>query len=265
MQRDVVKFEKGSILRKEMLESMYDFPRFLCDGYYSKYGDGVLYGLEWENIDNKHSITPGALKYNGEIYFQTEKLIVEDSINMESLESGQEYYVYFKEASPQKMESREIFELVLSFEKKPVEDGICIRYVKYMLGSIRDSDKKIFGLYATSDPSVWGVSPCVIKDKIYNKLLEKKIKHPLDYEILKCVYDNRPLSTAFIELYISEYNIFEGKVEKNDFVISENCIKELVDKFVEATEKLVLPVSVIQNAETVEEKVAVVNRLGGML
>ena len=87
-----------------MLESMYNFPRFLCDGYYSKYGDGVLYGLEWENIDNKHSITPGALKYNGEIYFQAEKLIVEDSINMESLESGQEYYVYFKEASPQKMD-----------------------------------------------------------------------------------------------------------------------------------------------------------------
>ncbi|MBQ7008823.1 MAG: hypothetical protein IJN05_06360 [Ruminococcus sp.] len=265
MQRDVVRFEKGSILRKEMLESMYSFPRFLCDGYYSKYGNGVLYGLEWEKIDDKHFISPGALKYNGEIYFQTEKLVVEDSIDMVSLESGQEYYVYFKEASPEKTESREIFELVLSFEKKPVEDGICIRYVKYVLGSIRDSDQKIFGLYATPDSSAWGLPPCVIKDKIYNNLLEKKIKHPLDYEILKCVYDNRPLSTTFIELYISEYNSLEGKTEKNDFVISENCIKELVDEFVKAVQKLVLPVSVIQNTEAVEKKSAVVNRSGGML
>ena len=271
MQRDVVRFEKGSILRKEMLESMYNFPRFLCEGYYSSYGDGVLYGLEWGISDGKHFITPGALKYKGEIYFQTDTLILEDVIESFSLESGQEYYIYFKESTPIHTAAQDFYELVISFEKEPIENGFCIKYVKYELNKIKDSEKKIFGLYAMPDSSAWGIPPWVVKDKTYSILLEKKTKHHLDYEILKCIYDNRPLSTSFIELYISEYNNTVNKDAKItiDSEMTDKSIKELVDGFCKAVQKLELPICFNQfysSTGAIEEKVSKENnKHGGLL
>lgn len=247
-----------------MLESIYNFPRFLCEGYYSAYGDGVLYGLEWVMKDDKHCITPGALKYKGDIYFQTEELVVEDYFEKDSLESGQEYYVCFKESTPNYSENHDCFELVLAFEKKPIENGYCMRYIKFEIGKIKDINKMVFGLYAMADPSSWGVPPTVLKDKVYSILCEKKEKHPLDYEILRCIYESRPLSSSFLNLYIAEYN----NTNETDIVEVDESLQYaqgLMAAFSKAVQKLVLPIRNYPLAEIVETQVSNDNNRGSML
>ena len=231
LQRDIVRFEKGAILRKEMLESMYNYPRFLTEGYYSLYSDGILYGMKWFESDGKHCISPGAVKYKGSIFFQTDTLVLEDTISDDNLKPSQEYYIYFKEMPVKQSYSQEIYELVLSLETEPINNGFCYKYVKYELKRFKSLDnKKVCGLFASPEHDSFSVPVHIIKAEIVPLLTEKKSKHPLDYELSKLVCSNQPLPVDLAKLYISEYNMsLSGK--SNKIEINPTCenVRELID------------------------------------
>lgn len=62
-------FETKKLLKKEMLDSLRDFPRELFDLQYRGYSDGILMGCELEGYEGGLKIMPGILYYQGIPYF----------------------------------------------------------------------------------------------------------------------------------------------------------------------------------------------------
>lgn len=247
LQRDIIRFEKGAILRKEMLESMYNYPRFLAEGYYALYGDGILYGLEWFEVDGKHCISPGAIKYKGNIFFQTDTIVLEDTIIGDDLKLGQEYYIYFKETPVKHSYSQDVYDLVLSLETEPINDGFCYKYIKYELKSFKALDnKKVYGLFASPVNGGFSIPVHIIKAEILPILAGKKAKHPLDFEIMKNVYSNQPLPVDVAKLYISEYNAsITDQSSKKEINITQENVRELINGLKTAVEALTFSIELV--------------------
>lgn len=62
-------FETKRLLKKEMLESLRDFPRDFFWLKYETYSDGILTGCEIKGTENGFVILPGILCYRGVPYF----------------------------------------------------------------------------------------------------------------------------------------------------------------------------------------------------
>ncbi len=260
MQSDTVKFEKGAILRREMLESLYNYPRFLTESYFSQYNDGLLYGLEWIEIDEKHGISPGALKYKNRVYFQTDAIFLEDELPTGNLDAG-EYYLYFKEAPAVSSYSREVYELKLSIEDNPICGGLCYKYLKFEFGNFKVlNKKKIFGLYASPEKNGFAIPYDVIDSELLPVISEKQFKHPLDYEIMKTVCLRQPLPVSLVKLYISEYNLLKNYLKETHkkiihMEISRDNVRRLLDNLIEAAKELTVPAAfeISQSSEAPKE------------
>lgn len=61
-------FEHKSLLKKDMLDELRDYPLSLSRMYFSEYGDGIIQGCElsWEN--DVLSLMPGLIHYGGNVY-----------------------------------------------------------------------------------------------------------------------------------------------------------------------------------------------------
>ena len=62
-------FEAKRLLKKEMLESLRDFPRSLFDLQYQNYSDGILTGCDIKGSETGLTILPGIVLYKGVPYF----------------------------------------------------------------------------------------------------------------------------------------------------------------------------------------------------
>lgn len=77
-------FGKGSILKKEMLENLRDFPREFIDVYYRDASDGIISGCDIHIEEASILINEGIIKHNGRIYFfKGEERVENESINKE--------------------------------------------------------------------------------------------------------------------------------------------------------------------------------------
>lgn len=269
MQRDVIRFEKTAILRKEMLESMYNYPRIVSETFYSRYSDGILYGLEWIEENGFHFISPGAIKYKGELYFQIDKINIEESLKVDELTSGHEYYIVFRENKAINNFSQDTFSLKISATDAPVEDGFCYRYFKYELGKVKKLDNKVLLCsHASPDINSFSIPISTIAKDVCDILESKKNKHPLDYDVFRCIISNSPISISFMKLYISEYNqLNENKLEINYNYSNNNAnVRELADNFIEAMKTLSLPLIIgVENNKNALEKTEDFSERGNML
>lgn len=73
-------FKKGRVLKKEMLESIRDFPKKMFDNFYINYSDGIIKGFDFTVNENELIINPGIIKINNEILCLENK----ESINYEN-------------------------------------------------------------------------------------------------------------------------------------------------------------------------------------
>ena len=250
MKRTEVVFKEGSILSKEMLNEIYSYPRDFIESYYSSYGDGILFGLNWENVEEgKHIITPGALKFNGAIYNQKNSICVEDYF-MENpdteLKLDKQYRLFF---IPEEVKINEpnithfVLKLTLiqsaQFEEA-MKKGFYYSYVRMDgrkgLTKIEDNNY-IYGLYAGYDKESYSISAEEIKRDIEPILDKKDNKHSLDYEILKCIYKGEALPAKFIILYIKEYYKSEN-IQNKDLSIVFKEPKKLMQEFIKACNNL---------------------------
>ena len=82
-------FDNGRILKQNMLEAVRDYPYAALRALYSNHGDGILSGFEiCLTEDGKFQISPGILKWDGEVYVAPETFVIKQ-------EDGK-HYVYLK-------------------------------------------------------------------------------------------------------------------------------------------------------------------------
>ncbi|MCH1625990.1 DNA and RNA helicase [Fredinandcohnia quinoae] len=77
-------FQKGRILKLEMLEQLRDYPRHLMDIYYQDYSDGIITGANViVNENSSLTVTKGIVKLHGHLYYieQDQKIGYEISGN----------------------------------------------------------------------------------------------------------------------------------------------------------------------------------------
>lgn len=71
-------FEKGNILKQNMLESLRDYPRKAFDLIYGEYGEGIIDGFSVKiQEDGCLAISPGIVKIDGEIFFSDKTMLLE--------------------------------------------------------------------------------------------------------------------------------------------------------------------------------------------
>lgn len=61
-------FEKGRILKKEMLENLRDYPRNFFDIYFKEYSDGIITGAELTVNEKDISVAKGIIKHKNKLY-----------------------------------------------------------------------------------------------------------------------------------------------------------------------------------------------------
>ena len=61
-------FKKGSILKKEMLENLKNFPRDFSEIYYKDYGNGIIPGCDISIDSFDIIISRGIIKQNNKLY-----------------------------------------------------------------------------------------------------------------------------------------------------------------------------------------------------
>ncbi|MGM0368835.1 MAG: DNA and RNA helicase [Bacillota bacterium] len=79
-------FNRGSILKKEMLKNLRDYPRNLVNLYLADYSDGILAGSDLEIKGKEIIIKPGIIKYKQQLYLLNEsKRLTYQATNQERL------------------------------------------------------------------------------------------------------------------------------------------------------------------------------------
>lgn len=272
MQRSEMTFEKGSILRKEMLTDLYEYPRIAVESYYASYTDGILYGLEWCDNKNKpgcHMITPGALKFRGEIYFLSRFIDVEESIIEKEVDK--KYRLFFiKKREDKEINTRTVYRLELeAVQSSDLENarknGFYYTYVECNANDeflVINDEKELYGLFAANDGYTYQLPYYILDKKIRSIIEEKKQKHPLDYQILKELYERKAISVSFVKLYLNEAGV---EYRREDL---ENPVK-LLDKFIEACRRLKFEVAnvahYVENASIQEKVNSTIIHEGGSL
>ena len=116
-------FNKGSVLKQNMLEALRDYPYTVLEVEYFTYGDGIITGFEVTSQgDDKFAIAPGILKLNERIYVSSRVLTI-DQIN-------EKHYVYL---TIQKQDNPDGEDIVLNIDQQlePIDGGFEVfRYTK---------------------------------------------------------------------------------------------------------------------------------------
>lgn len=131
-------FEKGSVLKQNMLEALRDYPYTAYELIYAEYGDGIISGFEISIPgDEKIEIDPGILKHNGKIFFCAEKQSVEQrngrnyvylEVTEERHPNGLAFSVIAKQYDDNQPEKTELFRYTKNaklFAFKNVRELVC--------------------------------------------------------------------------------------------------------------------------------------------
>lgn len=116
-------FEKGSILKQNMLETLRDYPRKAFELLVADYKDGIIEGFSIEVKDNRSlSVSPGVVKLGGELYFSDTEQILE--------QQEEHNYVYLEVVGNSTVDGDEI-EVRINQYSSPQTDKIeLFRYIK---------------------------------------------------------------------------------------------------------------------------------------
>lgn len=200
-----------------MLQEIYEYPRIAIESMYYSYSDGILYGMSWKEMDNDHHvICPGALKFGGSIYFLEKEINVEKEIKQE-LSENNSYRICFVLQEPQR-EIEAKTDYCMKFEVLQDKEYKSIEKKAFWYAYIRCSGRKnielvsgdrairygVPGLIAANDGYKYQLPNRLIRQQLMNDLENKRNKHPLDYLLLRDVYEGKPVSLSFVNMYMDE-------------------------------------------------------------
>ena len=112
-------FEKGSILKQNMLEAIRDYPYVADDIFFADYGEGIISGFEVKDLSNdKIVIGAGILKTNGKIFYSEKELLIEQKyennyvyleVAEEKVPEGSNFYVDIRQYDVPQQDKIELF------------------------------------------------------------------------------------------------------------------------------------------------------------
>lgn len=70
-------FNRGSVLKQNMLEALRDYPRTVLDIQYKDFDDGVITGFEVKPNGSCFEISPGIVKINNELHISSQTMTIE--------------------------------------------------------------------------------------------------------------------------------------------------------------------------------------------
>lgn len=108
-------FDKGRLLRSDMLNALRDNPLGVARLHWLEYGDGIINGFEVSTSGKKFFVSPGILKSGGELFFSTGVLDAE-------LRNGRNI-VYLKRLRAEH-ESGSSLNFELEVSAKEIADGV---------------------------------------------------------------------------------------------------------------------------------------------
>ncbi len=254
-------FENGSILTKEMLESLRDNTSNYIELMYKNYSDGIIKGFELFAIpksksnlpNNKVKITEGFLKFNNKIYYSNAETILELPN-----EKGIYYYIKikFKNTKDHKFEINS-GEIIISKEETKADEfelgkvkytGGDINFTKSVFEDFKEIDCKINILNTKySTPNGNSIAPEILYFFGKEMLAKSNIEYsPMDLNIaLLCV--NKTVSHETIVNYIN----FKIKQTNNQY--SNKEIYEKLNKIL-TTFKPTLVFTELSKKEDEEKK-----------
>ena len=247
MHRSEMAFRRGDILSKEMLEELYRYPREATESFFAACTDGILYGLSWRGNGSGHQIQPGALKFQGRIYYLTAPLDVEERLK-DCVREEEKYRLVFRPEKPSDEErdkSLRIYSLTLeAFNtaelKKRRSQVFYYMYALYMKkeGFLPLEDpNEIYGLCAAEDGYPFAFSPDLLFRRILPEIEDKANKHPMDFLLMQTAFRGERLSVRFIRQYLKEYRFQTGKGgDIPDTLLSDSA--QLLNEFLEAVQNL---------------------------
>lgn len=231
--KSIIDFKNGSLLTKEMLECMYDYPINVLDCLYSNYSNGIISGFDVIEKEKLIYITKGLLKLDNSIYIMKEDFNINSLFN--NLEESAIYSIVFAEEDNITNKNG-----VKNLSLKIVLDSeIDDNKIKFRFGKFKWNGKSILELpttidslfkntilnlneieYAQNNTSTY--HPLIFRC-IFNYLKNKKDKNMLDYIIINEISKNNVLNIEIIKSYIEEKGFFIESFNK----------EELLRKFVE--------------------------------
>lgn len=214
MKRSEIEFRTGSILRKEMLQDLYEYPRNAFESMFSDYSEGILYGLDWKEINQQqHIISPGALKFKNKLYFLKDELYVEKELENQLRVNGAYRLCFMLQDVIQQIDSKKDYYLKLEvlqdeeYQKKK-DNVFWYAYIKFSgerkIELIKLTKFGVPGLIAASDGFEYQLPNWLIRENILPELEQKMDKHPLDYVLLRDIYEGKSVSISFINIYLNE-------------------------------------------------------------
>lgn len=231
--KSIIDFENGSLLTKEMLECMYDYPINVLNCLYSNYSNGIISGFDVIEKEKSIYITKGLLKLDNSIYIMKEDFNINTLLN--NLEESTTYNIVFVEEN-NITNKNGVKNLNL---KIVINEGIDDNKIKFRFGKFKWNGKSSLELpttidslfkntilnlneieYAQNNTSTY--HPLIFRC-IFNYLKDKKDKNMLDYIIINEISKNNVLNIEIIKSYI----------EEKGFSIKSFNKEELLKKFIE--------------------------------
>ncbi|MBR0283566.1 MAG: hypothetical protein IJQ81_18555 [Oscillibacter sp.] len=249
MRRSEVIFRRGDILSREMLEELYRYPREVAESFFSSYTDGILYGLSWRG-DGGY-IQPGALKFQGRIYYLTNPLDAAERLK-DRVRDGEKYRLVFRPEYDSERAAKDggenplrVYSLTLdAFHTERFErERTRIFYYMYAQYGKRDGfiplddPHEVYGLCAANDGYAFAFSPDFVRRKLLPEIEDKARKHPMDFPLMQTAFQDERLSVRFIRQYLKEYRLQTGRSgEISDELLSDSG--KLLDELMTAIKYL---------------------------
>lgn len=233
--KNIIEFKSGTLLTKEMLQSMYDYPIDILNCLYSSYSNGILSGFDVIKRDEEYYITSGLIKIDNCIYIMKEDFKLNTLFC--NLEESTVYNIVFVQVFNGINENGvKKFSLEILLENMVNDkENIKFRFGSFKCG--RDSKLElprtvdslfennvlnlIKGDYAQNNESTY--HPLIFRC-ILGYLKDKKNKNMLDYLMINEISKNNVLTLQIMKIYIEEQGFSSENLDR----------EELLQKFIES-------------------------------
>jgi hypothetical protein len=206
------RFEKGRVLKTEMLEQVRDYPLALANIQYDEYSDGILSGANVTVDPAELIVAPGLVKFRDRLYLleQPERLFYKATENEQILR------IRFEDGGSDRDFDRLTGALVLD-EQQPSADELELGRFKLKQGAVLRSDYLDFADMVT-EFNTWnpvsacyaGIGQCTLRPEVIHRfareLLQTGTQDAADYAFAFMALNTQRIERTVLEHYIAARN-----------------------------------------------------------
>ena len=237
-----VSFTHGTVLTREMLEAVYEYPREFMQLQYGGHSDGILYGMDFFQRNDELWLGRGIFKAEDRFYFLMDDMNLTGLVKKKGLPEGRQQYYFQLEhttSSGQACIKKAVFSIaIVDFPPEKYSLGkFCWERNEIRLPQIKSEkeSKEIFsGFFSRACLSLFDVKYAFREEATYHPFLfravceylqQKKQKSMLDYALLVQLLNQPILSMATVCMYCEAAGkSVETKDRQEIFKIFTDCL-----------------------------------------